>query len=1085
MSFENIKLFEDLMNPDREIRMNAEGKLGSLKQHSLEVGLSVFKDGMNAEKAVVSQLATLLLKKTYLDDPEVLKVLTPDQLSLMKALLIENLNFQKEWKTLQRIGEALAKIYTVSDLRSSFADIMAWFNNENPVTKQFAILLIEILCDHKVLKDDVVKDAVNDFHAIFQKGLLDSDVKVRVSSLKAITQFLTNLNKDLIMKFSSLTSAIIDTLIYALKNDEEKGKSALESLNYLTEAHPKYWKENFETFLHVLYEIIREKSFGQTIRESALEIIYTLANKTPAFIRKSNNFIVEIIPMLFDLLLDVNDVDNLEAWNKLTAEEENQKENMIYSVNDGIRRLSIDIGGKFMLENCTPYIKRYLASSNWIEQHAAFIAIAYMSEACKDLYKTNIVDLLQFVSSGLVHEHVRVKYAALTALAFLAEDTAPLIQKKYHSNILPAICKLMQESSSLRLTTQACSTLVNFLKGLVDNDDEEAFADLIKPYASELLTFLTGLFENSITINYAPLQEETLTNLSLLATLLDKDFAPYYNQIMPGLKQIFYQLTPTTHEQETLKSHAIETMSYLCSSVSENAESFFEDFKELTMAFGKLLVTLKEEDPQVIAILNGFTHISTSMKEHFYPYLEDLFPILEKYINTDIDFKLEDADIKEYVPEENEKSEKLQISLTMPGMDNKTLSMNTHALQNKIMAVEVLYNISLNMGVHFYPFLTRYLAISKKLLQFPYNRKIRKLSAKSLLTGILACTNDEQRREVVQYLGMDIVNVLDYVIKGRLLREIKMILKVFINVCEEVENTNIFTEDFIKQLYDKMNKAVLFIEQHKTTVKETVKAEEGFDENDEDILENDLETLGEATRRVMELNGLLFKLYKDSLIDIIKTYLFDTFFKIWDKAIKETKSDQEYLTSLCFFDDYLSYCTQQEFNLFYPTFIKYAMAYQTKNEDIIQSIVFGFGVIAQRVPKDKWPEIANTILSTINNVLARDVTDENECTFDNAVGALGKAIYFQTEVGECGYQLASKFLNLLPVKNDLEESENIVKLLLQELLNSNPILCEPTVLKNAKEAIKRINEFRTKEEEILDGEGLAMMVNVVQHFGIN
>jgi hypothetical protein len=1085
MSIENIKLFEDLMNPDRETRTTAEGRLTELKQHTLDIGLSVFKDGMNSDKAMVSQLATLLLKKTYLDDPEILKQLTPEQLGHMKALLLENLNFQKEWKTLQRIGEALAKIYTVSDLRSSFADIMAWFNHENAVTRQFAIFLIEILCDHKVLNSDVVKDSVSDFHGIFEKGLLDTDVKVRVSSLKAITQFLSNLNKDLITKFASLTSAIIDTLIYALKNDEEKGKSALESLNYLTDAHPKYWKENLETFLHVLFEIIREKGFNQTIRESSLEVIYTLANKTPAFMRKSKNFVGEIIPLFFELLLDVNDADNLEAWNKLTEEEEGDKEYMMYSVRDGLRRVSIDIGGKFMLENCTPFIKKFLASSSWIEQHAAFIAIAYMSEACKDLYKSNIVDLLGYISNGLVHEHVRVKYAALTALAFLLEDVAPLIQKKYHSNVLPAICKLMQESNSLRLTTQACSTLVNFLRGLMKDQEDEDLSDLIKPYASELLTFLTQLFEKSISLNYAPLQEETLSNLSLLATSLDKDFAPYYSQIMPGLKQIFYQLNPTTSQQETLKSHAIETISYLCSSVSENAENFFEDFKELTLAFGKLLVTLKEEDPQVIAILNAFTHICTSMKEHFYPYLEDLFPILEKYINTDIDFKLEDADIKEYVPEENEKTEKLSMILQLPGTDNKKLTMNTHALQNKIMAVEVLYELGLAMKTHFYPFLTRYLNLNKLLLQFPYSRKVRKLAAKSLLTGILACSNDEQRREVVQFIGMDIIKVFTYVIGAKLLREIKTVLKVLITACEEVENTNIFDEEFVKQLYENMRKAIEFIEQHKSTIKETVKAEEGFDENDEDILENDLETLNETNRRVMELNGIFFKLYKSQLTEVVKAYLFDIFFKMWEKAIKETHSEQEYLTCLCFFDDYLSYSSQEQFNVFYPVFIQYSLANETASEDIIQSMVWGFGAIAQRISKDKWPEVEATVLNTINKILVRNVNDENGFTFDNAVSALGKVIYYQTKVDEKGCQLASQFLSLLPVKFDLEESESIVKLLLQELMNNNPILLEQNVLKEVKEAIKRINEYRTKEEEILDDEGLTLLVTVAQTLGLN
>ena len=44
------------------------------------------------------------------------------------------------------------------------------------------------------------------------------------------------------------------------------------------------------------------------------------------------------------------------------------------------------------------------------------------------------------------------------------------------------------------------------------------------------------------------------------------------------------------------------------------------------------------------------------MKDKFYDYLTVLFPILEKYMRADIDFKLEDADIIEYRKEETKES---------------------------------------------------------------------------------------------------------------------------------------------------------------------------------------------------------------------------------------------------------------------------------------------------------------------------------------------------------------------------------------------------------------------------------------------
>ena len=37
------------------------------------------------------------------------------------------------------------------------------------------------------------------------------------------------------------------------------------------------------------------------------------------------------------------------------------------------------------------------------------------------------------------------------------------------------------------------------------------------------------------------------------------------------------------------------------------------------------------------------------MKELFLPYLKELFPLLEKYLLADIDFKVEDGSLNEFV----------------------------------------------------------------------------------------------------------------------------------------------------------------------------------------------------------------------------------------------------------------------------------------------------------------------------------------------------------------------------------------------------------------------------------------------------
>jgi len=221
----------------------------------------------------------------------------------------------------------------------------------------------------------------------------------------------------------------------------------------------------------------------------------------------------------------------------------------------------------------------------------------------------------------------------------------------------------MTSDDCIRVKTQATCTLVNFLRALFSKEDgiETEFVDMLKPYSKKLLEVITEVFEFSIKVNYFPLQEESLNALSLLASILDEEFAEFYPNIMPGLKKFLYNLQPVTIQECELKAKAIETISELCSSVASKPEQFLDDFKELAEAFGKIFSTLKEDDVQVKAVLDAFVHISTGMKDLFLPYLKELFPLFEKYLLADIDFQVEDGSLNEFRDKENNKKNNMTM----------------------------------------------------------------------------------------------------------------------------------------------------------------------------------------------------------------------------------------------------------------------------------------------------------------------------------------------------------------------------------------------------------------------------------------
>jgi len=111
---------------------------------------------------------------------------------------------------------------------------------------------------------------------------------------------------------------MIDSLVYVLKNDSEQGLSALTTINSLAEKHPKFFKNNSELLINIICQILNESSFDNKIKTSAIEIINTLSSSLPVCMRKSNSFNTTYIPILFNLLLDIDYAkDNeLSIWSK-------------------------------------------------------------------------------------------------------------------------------------------------------------------------------------------------------------------------------------------------------------------------------------------------------------------------------------------------------------------------------------------------------------------------------------------------------------------------------------------------------------------------------------------------------------------------------------------------------------------------------------------------------------------------------------------------------------------------------------------------------------------------------------------------
>ena len=1089
-----IQFFKNLMSPIKELRTQAEKDFEILKTRPFSESFPIFEEGIKYSDPLICQLATLMLKKAYFDNNEIKDKLKSNEIEHVKLFIASQITFNnQDWKTLKRFGETLAMIYKLKKGEGYFREIMELYNKSNIFARKLALFIISNLSDLGVIDDNIANKYAKEFIMIFGSTIKDENDEIKSSAIVGFNKFIVNLkNEEVQNLFISLIEPLLLNILSLFKEKSAIEKEIFDSLIFLVDSYPKFFKDSIDILIDFVSKISLEKRIDFNLRTLSLEIIYSLAHSVPSKIRTSQNFKNIFIPLIFELLLDLDNINSFEQWEKLKNEDENDLEFMFYHIKSGLERISLDLGGEFFFNNIDNFVKKYLFSQNWVEKHAGFAALAFISEAAKDIYAKNLKNLLEYISQGLINENPRVRYIAMIFLGNLLMETAPLPQKEYVGNILPAIAKLLKGEQSLKMKSTASLTLNDFLAGLISkNKNVENNIQILKPYINELVEFILKMFEESLNKNYEPLQKNCLECISLLSNIHEKNFGQYYHEIMPGLKQLYYKVESKTPEQRQLRTNCINTIGYLFSSVSEEYELYKNDFIELSNRFVNDLENLPLEDPQIPAIIEAFINISIGINfQDFKPTFDKLFSFLEKRISADIGLNLKDAEVDEYIPNDGEQEKGVGSVIFNFGVKSKKISVNTFALQLKILSVDALNEIALNLGEDFKNYVEKYLNLTKNLLNFAFSRKIRKIAIKSIYTCINACSNDEERRKVFELIITELLGLLEYDIEAGFFKDMKCIIKYIgksLHLFQDnpkIENNKIIKifevlKQVMTRVTSKINELYNLFKNDKDGI---------YDATDKSDQNSDISKL----QKIYKYINILVKGFKNigeiefskegkTLLDFYTSLLKEEIQNLSsDNIINDQKSKElhENNIAMCidYFNIYMEYSELKIFTNFSFDYI--AIRGNLKNfnigENILSYIIEGYGIICKRQDNAIFKKNFINIINFIQEVLNRNTTDDNLITHDKAIRALGKYIYYKcsndNDLSEdYKVNLTNNFLKLLPATGDLEESNIICEELFDQITEEKcSLLLAENIEPELKKAVYRIIELNSKENFIED-----------------
>ena len=164
---------------------------------------------------------------------------------------------------------------------------------------------------------------------------------------------------------------------------------------------------------------------------------------------------------------------------------------------------------------------------------------------------------------------------------------------------------MMDTEPLLKMKTHAVSTTINFVKGLLEGDEEEeenstANSKIMESYQVTLFEYIVALLGKALSENYEPLQEEVMSLLSVVASLIEGAFSSYFNNLIPLMMQILNNVGTANMQQMTLRARTIEAMGYMIEAVAESPEknTFTPAVLEITKILGGLLGSgLTNDDP--------------------------------------------------------------------------------------------------------------------------------------------------------------------------------------------------------------------------------------------------------------------------------------------------------------------------------------------------------------------------------------------------------------------------------------------------------------------------------------------------------
>ncbi|KAF9978604.1 hypothetical protein BGZ73_001520 [Actinomortierella ambigua] len=829
--------------------------------------------------------------------------------------------------------------------------------------------------------------------SVFAQSLRDESITVRLAAAKSCVAFMLDTNNATRNSMSSLMPQLLEVLSALLQSgDEESLIEGLVVLIELAEHSSRLFRHVIADVLPFMIEIVKNQKLEDRTRQSALELLLTLAECAPGMVRKVPDYTTTIVPVALEMMADLDEDEEWYTTDDLDMDDNDRN----YVIGEhAMDRLARALGGKAMLPVSFVFIPQMLASENWKARHAALMAVSAIGEGCVRIMEAELGKVINMVLPFLRDPHPRVRYAACNAVGQMSTDFAGPMQKNHHAVVLTNLIPVMDDVQFPRVRAHAAAALVNFC--------EACEKGILEPYLDGIFERLLSLLNTGTTY----VQEQAITTIATVADSAEDRFVKYYSSIMPLLINVLRQAT--NKEYRLLRGKAMECASLIALAVGK--EVFAPHANEFIQLLVQTQASVTEaDDPQVSYLLAAWARVCKVLGRDFVPYLDIVMPPLLQSAQLKPDFAVLD-------PEDDiETKYSAEDDWEFVGVDGQQIGIKTTVLEEKCTAVEMLICYARELGPGFRPYIEKVREIVVPLLKFYFHDGVRHAAA-ATLPQLISCAKQAE-------LSQDYILNLWHGICAKILEVMAtesdpaFLLQLYVSFYESVDFlgapslTPELLQEFarasetqLKEFYTRMK--------HREEARRSAEFEAEDEETIEEEEMNEEAVLGEMSRAihsVFKTHGQAFLPMFKTLEPIVATFLSDV----------HSSSSRQW--AICILDDVIEFTGPHSWAILVNYLPKMLEAISDPAPDVRQAVCYGWGLCGQ-FGGPEYAEVCAAALTPLFQLINMPRSRELENVYgtENAISAVGKICRYNASKFDVNTVLPS-WVQALPLLNDEEEA---------------------------------------------------------------